>query len=100
MVAFSCYELLTYLMATHKLPPKKGPLLVRSHSLTLPTETTLKRLSQDASDYIGTGVSSSAIIRALIRYVDRQDALWIRESLFPLIEEEMSQGTRWGKTKS
>jgi hypothetical protein len=87
-------------MATHKLTLNKEPILVRSHSLTPTTETILKWLSQDASDYIGRSVSSSAVVRALARYADQQSHTWLREILFPLIEQELSTGTRWGKTKS
>jgi hypothetical protein len=87
-------------MATHKLTLNKEPILVRSHSLTPTTETILKWLSQDASDYIGRSVSSSAVVRALARYADQQSHTWLREILFPLIEQELSTGTAWGKTKS
>jgi hypothetical protein len=87
-------------MAARKLPPKKEPVLVRSHALTVSTQSTLNYLSHDATDYIGSEVSNSAIVRALIRYVDQQDTLWIRETIFPLVEEEMSRGTRWRKKKS
>lgn len=87
-------------MVARKSQPKKEPVLIRSHALTVSTLATLNYLSRDATDYIGRGVSSSAVIRAMIQYVDQQDTLWIRKHLFSLIEEEMQRGTRWGKTKS
>jgi hypothetical protein len=87
-------------MATRRNPPKKEPVLVRSHALTVSTQSTLNYLSHDATDYMGSEVSNSAIVRALIRYVDQHDTLWIRETSGKIVEEEMSRGTRWGKKKS
>jgi hypothetical protein len=86
-------------MAPRKKTLPKEPILVRSHTLTPSTETILKRLSQDAGDYIGRSVSSSAVVRALAIYAGQQSPTWIRETLFPAIEKEIATGTRWGKSK-
>jgi hypothetical protein len=86
-------------MAPRKTQPKKGPFVVRSYSQAIVTETILKRLSQDATDIIGRTVSDSAILRALLRYANGQPFPWVREHLYPYIEEEMEDGTTWGKQR-
>lgn len=96
-----CYgKLLTYPMATRKIPPIKEHALIRSHSLTPATEAILKRLSHDATDVIGRAVSDSAVVRAFLRYVDQQGMTWARTHLFSFVEEEMTHGRTWGKKKS
>jgi hypothetical protein len=87
-------------MATRKLPPKKEALLIRSYALTSVADAALKRISEDATDVIGRAVSESAVIRAMLRYMNRYPFPWVRENLYPCIEEEMERGTTWGKTKS
>jgi hypothetical protein len=87
-------------MATRKKQAPKEPIHVSSLSLTPTVETILKRLSQDAGDYIGRSISSSSVVRALLLYADQQPVAWTRDILFPLIEEEMEKGTLWGKRKS
>ena len=87
-------------MATRKLRPKAGPLLVRSYFLTPVTDTALKRISDDATDVIGQIVSESAVIRAMIRYMNRYPFPWVRENLYPCIEDEIGEGTTWGRTKN
>jgi hypothetical protein len=89
-------------MASSK--PKRGkpigaPMTIRTLSVT-PTDTrTLERIAQDASDAIGWTVSGSAIVRALLRHADQQGGGWIKEQLFPFIEQEIKDGTVWGKKK-
>jgi len=87
-------------MATRKIQSKKEPIHVSSLSLTPSTQTTLRRLSQDATDVIGRTVSDSALVRALLRYVEQQPLSWVRETLYPYVEMEMTTGTLWGKKKS
>jgi hypothetical protein len=87
-------------MVSRKKTLPKEPILVRSHTLTPSTEAVLKRLSQTATDVIGRGVSSSAIVRALALYAGQQSPIWLQETLFPLIEIEMTKGTMWGRKKS
>jgi hypothetical protein len=48
------------------------PLAPHSLSLGRQEELTLGRLSQDASDFVGRKVSGSAVVRALLRFADRQ----------------------------
>jgi hypothetical protein len=86
-------------MAPRKKRPPKEPLHISSLSLTPASEAILKRLSQDASDFIGRSVSNSAVVRALAIYAGQQSSEWIRETLFPLIEKEIETGTRWGKIR-
>jgi FixJ family two-component response regulator len=72
------------------------------HSVTLAPDVveTLRRLSRDASDFLGWPVSGSAIIRALVRQVDQQadqHGPAAVEALFLQIEQELKSGVRWGK---
>src|SRR5262245_3176636 len=62
-------------------------------------DVALKRLSRDASDYIGWTVSSSAIVQALVRYAEQQPPGWTTSQLFPLVEREIASGTMWGSKK-
>jgi hypothetical protein len=87
-------------MIPRKKTLPKEPILVRSHTLTPSTEVILKRLSQTATDVIGRGVSSSAVVRALALYAGQQSPIWLQDTLFPLIERELSSGILWGRKKS
>jgi hypothetical protein len=68
-------------------------------TLAMTDREILQRLRQDATDSIGRSVSSSAIMRALVRYADQQDETWAREQLFSLVEQEFNAGIIWGKKK-
>jgi hypothetical protein len=85
-------------MTTRKPRRKKvePPNVIRTHSLTPSDVDTLERLAQDAGDALGWTVSSSAIVRALVRYVGKQGADWRQEELFPLVEAEIQSGVVWG----
>ena len=87
-------------MASRKLPTKKEPFRISSFALTSSTETTLTRISHDATDVIGRRVSDSAVVRAMLRYVERQPLSWVREQIYPHIEKEIEAGTLWGRKKS
>lgn len=89
-------------MATRKTQAKKlAPPSFTIRSLSITTEDTqiLDRIAQDASDYLGWTISGSAVVRALLRHATGQDELWVREQLFPFIENEIQRGTVWGKKK-
>ena len=86
-------------MARSKPTPKKQPLVARTHTLTQEADTTLQQLSQDASDSLGWTVGSSAVIRALLRYVAQQPTAWASMTLHPLIEQEIAGGLLWGSKK-
>jgi hypothetical protein len=75
------------------------PLRVVTAKLTPTIGRTLQSLSQDASDALGWTVSSSAMVRALIRQAGKQPAAWAAAELHPLIEEEIKQGRVWGSKK-
>jgi hypothetical protein len=68
------------------------------HSFTLAPDVvkTLQRLSRDASDNLGWPISSSAIVRALVRQVDQYGPTAI-DALFRLVDKELRDGVRWGK---
>jgi hypothetical protein len=86
-------------MARTKKTPPTEPLKVCSVKLTPASELMLQTLSQDASDALGWTVSSSATVRALIRYAGQQPPTWAAAALHPLIEQEISQGRVWGSKK-
>jgi hypothetical protein len=79
---------------------EKLALVVHSLTLTPVDEDILERISRDASDYIGRTVSGSAIMRALLREVDRQGYQWVLSQLCPLVEAELASGVMWGRKKS
>jgi hypothetical protein len=72
---------------------------MRTHSLTPGDVATLERLSGETSDAIRWTVSSSAIVRALVRYAGKPGVEWAREQLFPLVEKVIQSGTVWGRRK-
>jgi hypothetical protein len=86
-------------MARSKPTPKKQLLIVRSITLSREADTLLDTLSQDATDALGWTVSSSAIVRALIRYSEQQPAAWAAATLHPLIGQEIASGRVWGSKK-
>ena len=72
-----------------------------SHSITLTPDVggILQSFSQDAKDFTGRAVGRSAVLRALVHYADQQGEQWVREQIFPLIEQELNAGVMWGKKK-
>ena len=86
-------------MAAKTPPPPKQPLYPRTHTLSRETSQLLQELSQEATDALGWTVGSSAVIRALIRYVAQQPPGWTAANLHPLIAHEIDAGTFWGSKK-
>lgn len=88
---------------TMKTPTKRlssrEPLKVLTVKITPAAEQTLQQLSQDASDALGWTVSSSAMIRALIRQAGKQPPAWAATELHSLIEEEIAEGRVWGSKR-
>lgn len=85
--------------------PTPTPTLSENPALTVHTVTLtadvveiLQRLSQEATDFLGRKVSSSAIVRALVRQIDHQGPP-AADALFLLVEKEMKGGRIWGKKK-
>jgi hypothetical protein len=87
------------LMARLPQKPPKPFLVVRSHTLTREADILLQQLAQEASDALGWTVGSSAVIRALLRYVAQQPTAWASATLHPLIEQEIASGLLWGSKK-
>ena len=85
--------------AKKKQEKEKPEIHVNSIALTREAEATLQRLSGEASDYVGRKVSGSAIVRALLRFTDKQDYQWVLSQLCPRVKEELSSGVTWGKKK-
>ena len=86
-------------MAARNPTPRKQPLYPRTHTLSRETAQVLQQLGQEATDALGWTVGSSAVIRALLRYVAQQPPGWAATALHPLIEQEISSGTFWGSKK-
>jgi hypothetical protein len=80
------------------LPPEKPHFSIHTFTLTPDVVEALQDLSSDASDFLGRTVSSSAIIRALVRRVVRQEPTAI-DTLFLEVEKELKAGVLWGKKK-
>ena len=70
------------------------------HSVTLTPDVVegLEQLSQGAADFLGRSVSSSAVIRALVRQVAKQGPAAI-DALFLEIERELKAGVMGKKKK-
>jgi hypothetical protein len=81
-----------------RTPRKATKPIVRSTALTLTpaARTTVQRLGADASDYIGRTVGGSAVVRALLAWIDQQSEAWVTEQIFPLVERELATGFHWG----
>jgi hypothetical protein len=86
-------------MARTKTTPPREPLKVCTLKLTPTAEQVLQRLGQDASDTLGWTVSSSAMLRALLSYVEQQPPAWVSSALYPFVEQEITQGRVWGSKK-
>ncbi len=87
------------IMARMKKTLPIEPLKICSLKLTPTAEQVLQRLGQDASDSLGWTVSSSAMLRALLAYVDQQPPAWASSTLYPFVEQEIARGRVWGKKK-
>lgn len=73
----------------------EAPLVVRSLSFTPATAETLDRLVDEVSERRRRKTSASAVVRALLRYVERQD---VAPKIAAAIEAELNAGeVVWGK---
>jgi hypothetical protein len=86
-------------MARIKRIAPRPAFFSRSITLTPAVDDILQSFSQDAKDFTGRAVGSSAILRALVHYANQQGEQWIRSQIFPLIERELNAGVIWGKKK-
>ena len=86
-------------MARTKRTLPKPVFFPRSVTFTSAVDEILRGFSQDAKDYTGRAVGSSAILRALVHYAGQQGEQWLRSQIFPLIEQELNAGVIWGKKK-
>lgn len=87
-------------MARTKKPATQEQPQLAVHTVTLTADVVeiLQRLSREATDFLGRTVSSSAIVRALVRQIDHQGSP-ASEALFLVVEQEMKEGRLWGKKK-
>lgn len=81
-----------------KEKPVKPQIKVTAVVFTPAEQAILQRMSKDASDVIGRRVSSSAVLRAVVRWLGKQGIPFAREQIIPLAEQELSM-LRWGRTK-
>jgi hypothetical protein len=85
----------------HRMPRTRTPkptIAVRGIALSDEEVNILRRLSQDASAVVGRRVSSSAVLRAAVRWLGAQGTRVSRDHLIPLIEAEMGL-LHWGRKK-
>jgi hypothetical protein len=85
-------------IARNPLADEESRLQIHTVTLTPEVVETLQRLSHDASAVLGRSISASAVIRALVRRVDKHGS-WATEVLFLEIEKELQEGVVWGKKK-
>jgi hypothetical protein len=69
---------------------------IHTFSLTPDVVEALRRFSRAASDFLGWPVSSSAIVRALVRQVEQQGPS-AADALVRQVEKELKSGVKWGK---
>jgi hypothetical protein len=83
---------------THEKTTDAREATVFYSTVTLTTEEVdaLRQLSQDATDFLGRSISSSAVIRALIRQITKQGPP-AADALFLEVERELKAGVQWGK---
>jgi len=81
------------------LPDAEKPVVIRTHAPTPADVEILERLTQDTRDYTGQTISSSALVRALLRFADSQGYQWMLTNICPIVESEYIQGVRWGGKK-
>lgn len=87
-------------MATRKTKAKKlskPPLVIRTFSLTTANDTLLSEIAGTASDSLGWTVSSSAIVRALLGFVEEQSSAWTATEIISRVEKEIDTGRVWGR---
>ena len=80
-------------MARTKKPPTQEKPQFSIHTVTLTGEEVkvLGRLNQEASDFLGRTISSSAVIRALLRQIAKQGPSEA-DALFIEVEKELKAG--------
>jgi hypothetical protein len=77
---------------------EKPAFSIRTINVTDNEVAILNRLSRDATDFLGRTVSSSAIVRALVRQIEKHGPS-AADDLFFEVERELKAGTVWGKKK-
>jgi uncharacterized protein (DUF736 family) len=77
---------------------EKPQFSIHTVALTAGEVGALWQLRQDASDFLGRSISSSAIVRALIRQIAKQGPSEA-DALFIEVEKELKAGVRWRKKK-
>jgi hypothetical protein len=87
------------MMTRRKKTLSTEPLKVYSLKVTPTAEQFLKGLCQEASDALGWTVSNSAMLRALLVYIEQQPRSWTATAIHPLIEQEIARGRVWGRKK-
>ena len=87
-------------MARAKKPTseERPPLSIHSVTLSAAESVILDRLSREATDFLGRSISGSAVIRALLRRIDKQGPSAADDLCFE-VERELKAGVLWGKKK-
>jgi len=77
---------------------ERPPLSIHSVTLSAQESAILDRLSREATDFLGRSISGSAVIRALLRRIDKQGPSAADDLCFE-VERELKAGVLWGKKK-
>jgi hypothetical protein len=81
-----------------KKQKQKPKIRVTTIVFTETEKAILQRVSRQASDEIGRAISMSGVLRALVSWLNTQDATFVREEIIPIIAKELSL-LRWGRKK-
>ena len=76
-----------------KLQPE--PLRIYSLSMTEKDAGVLAALAQEASGQLGRSISTSAVLRAILKLVAQ--ALIPEPAIIEFVERELESGRKWGK---
>jgi hypothetical protein len=77
---------------------ERPPLSIHSVTLSAEESAILQRLSQEATDFLGRSISGSAVIRALLRQIEKQGPSAADDLCFE-VERELKAGVHWGKQR-
>lgn len=89
-------------MAAATKPTRKNrrpePLKIYSVSLTSADAGVLATLAQAASDQLGRSISTSAVLRGILRLVKKK--MLPEPVIIDMIEQELAAGRKWGKAQA
>ena len=87
-------------MATIRKPKakKQPPLRIHSIALTAENAVLLASLAHEASAHLGRSISTSAVLRAILRLVAKE--MIPAPAIIEVVERELESGRKWGKARN